>query len=160
MEQSSPTHHLSSRRILQLVTLGAAGAAASALVRAPLRLLAPTLGSLRALWGVGAGVCAALLGRRQAINRTVPATDIGPLTQQRATLLRRRLLSVWEPGMAPADVLAKTLQPVTDVISAEDRGTVQEEGEGGEQGQEGAQEEKPVPFEYLKTFVKGGLPNL
>ena len=31
---------------------------------------------------------------------------------------------MWEPGMAPADVLAKTLQPVTDVISAEDRGAV------------------------------------
>ena len=37
-----------------------------------------------------------------------------------------QVLRVWEPGMAPADVLSKTLQPVTDVISAEDRGTVQE----------------------------------
>ena len=35
-----------------------------------------------------------------------------------------QVLRVWEPGMAPADVLAKTLQPVTDVISAEDRGAV------------------------------------
>lgn len=35
-----------------------------------------------------------------------------------------QVLRVWEPGMAPADVLAKTLQPVTDVISAEDRGKI------------------------------------
>ena len=39
-------------------------------------------------------------------------------------LLASQVLRVWEPGMAPADVLAKTLQPLTDVISAEDRGTV------------------------------------
>ena len=34
--------------------------------------------------------------------------------------------------MAPADVLAKTMQPVTDVISAENRGsTVDGDSEGG-----------------------------
>lgn len=58
---------------------------------------------------------------------------------------------VWEPGMAPADVLAKTMQPVTDVISAENRGTTVE-GEDGEDGEGGP---KPPPF-----VGKGGLPLL
>ena len=72
--------------------------------------------------------------------------------------------------MAPADVLAKTLQPVTDVISAEDRGTVEDDdddGDGGGAGGTGANEagaesstegrakRNPLPF-----IGKGGLPLL
>ena len=63
---------------------------------------------------------------------------------------------VWEPGMAPADVLAKTLQPVTDVISAENRGTVEgDEGDDEDQDDSGSDVPKPPPF-----LGKGGLPLL
>ena len=55
--------------------------------------------------------------------------------------------------MAPADVLAKTLQPVTDVISAEDRGTISAEGEDSED--DDTDGPPPPPF-----FGKGGLPLL
>ena len=84
--------------------------------------------------GVGAGVCVALLASQ--------------------------VLRVWEPGMAPADVLAKTLQPVTDVISAEDRGTVEDDDDdggdgGGGSGKAGEGKRNPLPF-----IGKGGLPLL
>ena len=60
--------------------------------------------------------------------------------------------------MAPADVLAKTMQPVTDVISAEDRGTVQEGEEGDADDDDddvGGADPPPPPF-----VAKGGLPLL
>ena len=62
---------------------------------------------------------------------------------------------VWEPGMAPADVLAKTMQPVTDVISAENRGTTTIEEEEDGDGDGDGPPTKPPPF-----FGKGGLPLL
>ena len=62
--------------------------------------------------------------------------------------------------MAPADVLAKTLQPVTDVISAEDRGTVEDDDDndgdgGGGSGKATEGKRNPLPF-----IGKGGLPLL
>jgi len=48
-----------------------------------------------------------------------------------------QVLRVWEPGMAPADVLAKTLQPVTDVISAEDRGKVMDDDDEDDDDDDG-----------------------
>ena len=62
--------------------------------------------------------------------------------------------------MAPADVLAKTLQPVTDVISAEDRGTVEDDDDddgdgGGGSGKAAEGKRNPLPF-----IGKGGLPLL
>jgi len=73
-------------------------------------------------------------------------------------VLASQVLRVWEPGMAPADVLAKTLQPVTDVITAEDRGAVDDDDEdddddAGSGG--GTTARKPLPF-----IGKGGLPLL
>ena len=68
---------------------------------------------------------------------------------------------VWEPGMAPADVLAKTMQPVTDVISAENRGTVErgEEDDGEDDGE--GRGDGPSPSAKPPPCVgKGGLPLL
>jgi hypothetical protein len=87
-------------RLLQMLALGLGGTALSAAAKALLRLAAPRLTSLRAVSGIWAALCAALLGCR--------------------------VLSVWEPGAAPADVLAKTFRPVADVISAENKGDVVE----------------------------------
>ena len=59
-------------------------------------------------------------------------------------------------GMAPADVLAKTMQPVTDVISAENRGTVEQSASSDEDGGDADGDgPKPPPF-----VGKGGLPLL
>ena len=55
--------------------------------------------------------------------------------------------------MAPADVLAKTMQPVTDVISAENRGTVDGSSADGEDDDD--DRSAPPPF-----VGKGGLPLL
>ena len=90
-------------RALQLAIIGAAATAVSSLASALFALSSSDQGPGSPAGAVpapavGAGVCVALLASQ--------------------------VLRVWEPGMAPADVLAKTLQPLTDVISAEDRGTV------------------------------------
>lgn len=134
-------------RALQLAFIGAAATAVSSLASA---LLA--LSSSEPSWGSPAGA--------------LPAAAVGAGVS--VALLASQVLRVWEPGMAPADVLAKTLQPVTDVISAEDRGAVVEgedqgeedgdgDGDGGRGGASGTKavegERKPLPF-----IGKGGLP--
>ena len=113
-------------RLLQVATLGTAALAASALTSGGLRAIAP------ALAGEGAGFGAALfLGGFLALQ----------------------VSKVWEPGMAPADVIAKTMQPVTDVISAENRGTTTDEKD--DDGDGDGPPTRPPPF-----VGKGGLPLL
>ena len=126
-------------RALQIAIIGLAAAAASGLASALLSVSSSgqswssPADALPAV-GVGAGVCVALLASQ--------------------------VLRVWEPGMAPADVLAKTLQPVTDVISAEDRGKVDDDDDddgdgGGSSGKAAEGKRNPLPF-----IGKGGLPLL
>lgn len=69
------------------------------------------------------------------------------------------MLRVWEPGMAPADVLAKTLQPVTDVISAEDRGKVMDDDDEDDDDDDGGGGVK-TRKNRLPFIGKGGLPLL
>lgn len=115
-------------RLLQVATLGAAALAASALASGGLRAIAP------AVAGDNASLGAALI--------------VGGF-------LALQVSKVWEPGMAPADVLAKTMQPVTDVISAENRGTatVEKDDESDDDGD--GPPTKPPPF-----VGKGGRPLL
>ena len=115
-------------RLLQVATLLTAAIAASALTSGGLRAIAPALG------GDSAGLGAALF--------------LGGF-------LAFQVSKVWEPGMAPADVLAKTMQPVTDVISAENRGTTTIEEEEDGDGDGDGPPTRPPPF-----FGKGGLPLL
>lgn len=133
-------------RLLQAATLCTLALAASTLTSGGLRAIAPALGD-ESPAGLGGGLL--LAGLALQVSR------------------------VWEPGMAPADVLAKTMQPVTDVISAENRGTVEGDGTsqeagkpaseddedegsgGGGGGGGGEQASKPLPF-----MGKGGLPLL
>ena len=83
--------------------------------------------------------------------RELPSLPPGAGVLLCAGLLASQVARVFEPGMAPADVLAKTLQPLTDVISAEDRGTVAEDDVDDDDDSN-----KPPP-----PFVgKGGLPLL
>eukprot|EP00548_Thalassiothrix_antarctica_P012517 CAMPEP_0194159742 /NCGR_PEP_ID=MMETSP0152-20130528/78007_1 /TAXON_ID=1049557 /ORGANISM="Thalassiothrix antarctica, Strain L6-D1" /LENGTH=618 /DNA_ID=CAMNT_0038869357 /DNA_START=189 /DNA_END=2045 /DNA_ORIENTATION=+ len=74
------------------------------------------------------------------------------------------VLRVWEPGMAPADVLSKTLQPVTDVISAEDRGTIvdddEEEDDDDDDDRSGGSNSDKSSKNPLPFIGKGGLPLL
>jgi 2-polyprenyl-6-methoxyphenol hydroxylase-like FAD-dependent oxidoreductase len=114
-------------RALQVATLVAVAWAASILASGALRALTPGLDAVPVSSGLGAILLA----------------GVGAFQVAR----------VWEPGMAPADVLAKTLQPVTDVISAEDRGSVSAQGEDAEDDDK--DEPPPPPF-----FGKGGLPLL
>ena len=72
-----------------------------------------------------------------------------------------QILRMFE-GMAPADVLAKTLQPVTDVISAENRGKViankdddDDDGDDENDNDDNSNTTNPIPF-----IGKGGLPLL
>ena len=72
-----------------------------------------------------------------------------------------QILRMFE-GMAPADVLAKTLQPVTDVISAENRGKViankdddEDDGDDENDNDDNSNSTNPIPF-----IGKGGLPLL
>jgi len=94
-------------RLLQVATLGTAALAASALTSGGLRAVAP------ALAGESADLGATLL--------------LG-------AFLVLQVSKVWEPGMAPADVLAKTMQPVTDGILVENRGTTTVEKDDGGDG--------------------------
>ena len=114
-------------RALQVATLVAVAWTASILASGALRALTPGLDAVPVSSGLGAILLA----------------GVGAFQVAR----------VWEPGMAPADVLAKTLQPVTDVISAEDRGSVSAQGEDAEDDDK--DEPPPPPF-----FGKGGLPLL
>ena len=120
-------------RALQVATLAAAALAASSITSGALgglRALSPDLSEPPLLPGLGAGLFVGALGFQ--VSR------------------------VWEAGMAPADVLAKTLQPVTDVISAENRGTSTADGDDDDAADDDDDRSgSPPPF-----VGKGGLPLL
>ena len=125
-------------RILQIILLGFGAATVSALTSALISFIASVSSS-------------------STDTNALPAAGVGVGLFLFVALGASQVLRVWEPGMAPADVLAKTLQPVTDVISAEDRGKItdDEDDDNDNDNSSGGNAAKPLHF-----IGKGGLPLL
>ena len=95
------------------------------------------------LASVGVGVLPSVLGVVRGVDLLVPMPVVWAGLVGVAVV--SQVLKVWEPGMAPADVLAKTVQPVTDTDDGDDDDDDDERSDGGKKA--------PLPF-----LGKGGLP--